>query len=160
TLYETAPDPLGRSRFLMPVSVEGWPLPSAADGVTHAYDRLLADRRAAAAPAAPPEKVVKLKYAGKTANGYVLLPRGEVAAGPLFESVKPTRFAKLKGKQAGELLDEFFLGLDPAWTSALDSQLWDALLAFIEEEEPAPSVIRSLNDRLAIALCLRAGLDI
>src|SRR5262249_33582195 len=103
----------------------------------------------------------RLRFASRTQAGeYVIVPRGEVTAAPIFEAAVPTKFAKgVKELTAGELLDSLFLGTE-GWTSARDDAVWAALLAWIEETEATAPVIRRVNDLVAVALCLRNGLDI
>ena len=161
-LYSVGATEDGSSRFLRGVSPEGHSV-DVHQAVFLAWDRLLADRREQTPPAPSATRTVRLKFAGRNERGeYVLVERGAVTGVPVFDGASlPTRFANVRTAGPGDLLDRFFLGeSDGPWAKSRDPDVWNALLGFLEAEQPPASVVRYLNDRVAIALCLRAGLDV
>jgi hypothetical protein len=158
---EQVPAAPSGSRFALTKTLAGWSVPGGVAGaIVHAYGSLLDKRRKDAQAFVPPSVSVTLRYVFKRGNGWELADRGLLVAQPSYLSQRPSRV--WKGiKDSGKLLDSFFLGeTDGAWGKAPDAEVWTALLDFCQRYEPDGRTCRKLCDFVAIALALRAGVEV
>src|SRR5687768_10459809 len=102
------------SRFSIASSPIGWEIGSA-KVLPLVYGGLLGDRAKEMQPLRPEPVSVSLKSVVTRGSEYVLIDRATVTAVPSLKSVRPGRV--WRKAEAGELLDECFLGLD-AWKLA------------------------------------------
>jgi hypothetical protein len=159
---ESVPAAPSGSRFALTKTLAGWSVPGGVAGaILHAYGSLLDARRKDAAAFDPPSVEFKLKYVVKRGNGWEVVDRGSsIVAQSNYLSQRPSRV--WKGiKDGSALLDSFFLGeTKGAWGLAPDAEVWNALLDFCQRYEPDGRTRRKLCDFVAIALALRAGIEI
>jgi hypothetical protein len=158
---EQVPAAASGSRFALTRTLAGWSVPGGVAGaILHAFGGLLDARKRDAAAFEAPSVSITLKHPVKRGNVWELADRGVIVAQPKFENRRPSRV--WKGiKDSGKLFDSFFLGeTDGAWGKAPDAEVWNALLDFCQRYEPDGRTRRKLSDFVAIALALRAGVEV
>jgi hypothetical protein len=149
------------SRFALTTTLAGWSVPGGVAGaIVHAYGSLLDARKREAAEFIPPSVSITLRYPVKRGGDWELADRGVIVAQPTCENRRPSRV--WKGLKDGSvLLDGLFLGdAAGAWGKAPDAEVWNALLDFVSRYQPDGRTRRKLSDFVAIALALRAGIEI
>ena len=136
---------------------EGWNTPARGEAMAAAFDELVRARRQATPELAPEPKTLDLWFISRNQSGEIVrVPRGTVRRIPTLETTRTGRFAKVS-ETGGALLDRVMI--ENPMPDVRDEAIYDALEACIEAEGITdPTVLRSLNDQIAILICLRAGL--
>ena len=154
----TLPEQAG-SKFAADKTEAGYSVPGGEAGVIGvAYGNLLSERQREAEAFRPELVEVKLKYVALAATGYELRDRKSLSGVPCYLNRRPTRIWN-GGLGGAALLDSFFEGGD-AWDKLPDARVFDSLLETCQLHRPRARVLRRLNDLVAVACALRAGLRV
>jgi hypothetical protein len=121
--------------------------------------RLVAARIQTAQPAPPPETRLELYAVVPEGDAYRLRRRG-LLTGPRVYDIgpRPTKRAKLKSTP-GQLIDSVLEGVGEGHETCRDQEIWKALEALASYHSLGGRALRDLNDAVARALALRAGLE-
>jgi hypothetical protein len=155
---EAPPSGSPTGRFALTTNHSGNPSRPAAT-VANAYTKLVQERQASIPEHVPPLAEIALKFAGRKpdGSGWGLFDRGVVRGRVTLEPNRPTKYHKPSKLDAGDLVDELMMGGE-AWGNHIDREIWAALLLQLKTLDASPREARAINDAVAIALCLRAGL--
>jgi hypothetical protein len=146
------------SRFAQTRSTAGWA--GTRNRVTvDTWKLLVEELKKATPPLTPTTKKVPLQRVVRVESeeAYALTDRGFVEKVPTLENVTTGKHRKLKA-HAGALIDLIALG-DPDGV-VRPSVAFDAALEWAQKNRATPAELRVLNDVVALALCLQAGLDV
>jgi hypothetical protein len=155
--YDLPEKPNGASRFAIRQTAAGWNVPGGlAGGAAHALATLIEHRIEDAEALEPDPKTVKLHGIVKTADGYVLIPRGSITDVPTRRWTYTGRFGSYTASPA--LLDELFLGNAKLVAEVRDEVVWESARMLCEQLGAGGEALRGISDSVAQLILLRQGI--